>query len=121
MKLSEIFNRGLGERQEYEASEFSEEILLPITKDGFECLLEIAAHAINVPLDDKLRSVFAGYVHHIGNEKNTITIEQICSVLHKSISNQLTWEIDQQIKEKNREEQKQKLSIVPTEDTKVIQ
>lgn len=100
----EVFDQDRGERAYY--SEFlmckpaqrSESIFLPLTKDGFEALMELVCEAFNLPLDDGMRSVLAGYVHHLSNETNTSTIDQLGKVLWKSVSNVTTWRIDQDIK-----------------------
>jgi len=103
MTKEDVFAQERGERETYLLAEAEDQILLPITKDGFEALLSVAADAYNLPVDDAMRSVLAGYVHHIENEKNTTTISQISKVLYKSMANALTWTIDQEIKEKRRE------------------
>ena len=71
-----------------------------MTKAEFEAMLERAASIYDLPIDDKLRSVFAGYVHHISNDKNTFTLFDLAIALHKSVSNELTWNIDQECKKK---------------------
>lgn len=103
MTKEDVFTQERGEREQYLLAETEDEILLPITKDGFEALLSAAASRYSLPVDDSMRSVLAGYVHHIENEKNTTTMSQISRVLYKSVANALTWSIDQDIKEKRRQ------------------
>lgn len=47
-----------------------------------------------------MRKVLVGWIHHIGNECNTTTIEALSKVLYKSVVNANTWTIDQEIKRK---------------------
>lgn len=102
----DFFKLDRGERAAYFAAGPTDSVLLPLTRDGYEALLERATGQFSppLPMDDSVRKVFSGYVHHMVNELNTITIEQIGKVLWKSISNALTWEIDQEIKTKQVEE-----------------
>lgn len=102
----DFFKKDRGERGIYEAAKPSDEVLLPLTRDGFEAILERATGLFHPPLpvDDSIRKVFAGYVHHMPNEISTITIEKVGSVLFKSISNALTWTLDQEIKQKAQQE-----------------
>ena len=97
-----LFDADRGERATYEAADPNTEVLLPITRDGYEAMIECALKPFGIPVDDSIRGVFSGYVHHIANEKNKVSIAQIGAVLYKSISNALTYEIDQEIKMKRR-------------------
>lgn len=99
----DIFDQDRKERQKYMQASIDEDIYLPLTKDGFEALLEITAKLHDLPVDDNMRMVVAGYVHHIENEVNTITLKQLSKVMYKSVSNSTTWRIDQEIKLKARE------------------
>lgn len=92
-----------GERARYMGAETDDLVLLPITRDGFEAMLHVCTALYNLPIDDAMRAVLAGYIHHIPNEKNQTTISEIARVLYKSISNSTTWRIDQEIKAKKRE------------------
>lgn len=103
MTRVEIFDQDRGERGTYTLSAFEDEVRLPITKDGFEALLEISANVNKLPVDDAMRSVLAGYVHHIPNEKATTTVKTIADMLYKSVSNTLTWQIDQEVKLKRKQ------------------
>lgn len=83
----------------YSAAEIDENIELPLTREGFEELFVTACVIHQLPADDGGRSVLAGYVHHIANHINTTTLREIGIVLHKSISNGMTWQVDQELKE----------------------
>lgn len=119
MTRTEIFDQDRKEKEVYYNSDPEDEVLLPITKDGFEALLKVCCDYNNLPVDDGLRKVFAGYVHHIQNEQNTTTILALSKILYKSISNALTWQIDQEIKERDRLEAK-KLLEINKEDATVL-
>lgn len=95
-----------GERALYESADLDVEVLLPVTRDGFEALLECASKLFTPPLpvDDSIRKVFAGYVHHMTNETSTTTKAKIGAILYKSIANALTWTMDQEIKAKQQAE-----------------
>lgn len=101
-----IFDQDRKEQDRYLNVSMEEEVLLPITKAGFESMLDVCAKYYDLPVDDSMRMVIAGYIHHIENEKNQVTLIDIAKVMYKSISNALTWDIDQKIKEQKREELK---------------
>jgi hypothetical protein len=105
MTNEEAFNVDRGERAKYESAALTDEILLPLTKDGFNCLIELVAKQYGLPVelfDDSVRSVFCGYVHHIDRECNSTTLEKLGRVLTKSVANAMSWTIDQEIKDKAR-------------------
>lgn len=101
-----LFDQDRGERATYKAAKPTDDVLLPITRDGFEAFIEVCVNQFTppLPIDDSIRKVLSGYVHHMTNEQNTTTIEKMSKVLYKSISNALTWTIDQQIKQKVQKE-----------------
>lgn len=101
-----------GERAYYAAVKPTDEVLLPLTRDGFEAMLERVCGQFTppLPMDDSTRKVFSGWVHHIANEVNTTTIERMGKILYKSVSNALTWTIDQEIKAKQRKEVDEKIA-----------
>lgn len=101
-----FFAQDRGERALYENAAQDETVLLPLSRDGFEALLARAVGLFSppLPIDDSCRKVLSGYVHHIANETNTTTIELISKVIYKSLTNALTWTIDQEIKAKNQAE-----------------
>lgn len=120
MTREDIFDQDRGERAYYEKMPPTEAILLPLTKDGFEALLERVAMSRNLPVDDAARAVFAGYVHHIPNEQDTTTIETLGKMFHKSISNSTTWRIDQEIKLKRQLEAKAAADKAKEEQSNVL-
>ncbi len=99
-----LFDTERGEREWYTRAEPNEAIRLPITRDGFEALLERCANFFlpPLPVDDSMRAVLAGYVHRLNNETNESTVEALAKVLWKSVSNSVTWTIDQEVKAKAR-------------------
>ncbi len=104
----DLFELERGERAVYASAGTGDLIPLPMTRDGFEGLLQAAIDSTKAgtfPLpdpNDSLRAVLAGYIHHIGNETSTVTLERLATILHKSISNVSSWRIDQEIKAKAR-------------------
>lgn len=98
-----FFDKERGERELYTITAPPDvEIPLPLTRDGFEALIERSAACHGLPVDDSIRSVLAGWIHHIPNDQHTTTINKVAGILYKSISNALTYTIDQEIKAKNR-------------------
>lgn len=101
-----FFVKDRGERAYYKAASASDPVRLPLTRDGFEAMLELSASQFDPPLpvNDSMRAVFAGYVHHLTNETNITSIETIGKILYKSVTNALTWTIDQEVKKKRQDE-----------------
>ncbi len=101
-----FFLKDRGERALYLAAKPSDEILTPLTRDGFEALVErcVAQYDPPLPLNDSMRSVLAQYVHHMTNEQVYSSIEKLAAVMYKSVSNALTWTIDQEVKLRRKEE-----------------
>lgn len=112
----DIFDQDRKERQKYFAAGPDDQVTLPLTKDGFEALLEATAALRDLPVDDASRQVLAGYVHHIPNEQDTTTLSTLGKMLHKSVSNSTTWRIDQDVKLKRIE-----LAKKEAEEAKKIQ
>lgn len=98
MNTKEIIDTERGERSYYLVANWDEEILLPLTRDGFEAMLERTVTGLDLPVDDAMRSVLAGYVHHIPNNENTTSFPKLSKVLWKAVSNSTTWQIDQEVK-----------------------
>lgn len=92
-----------------------DEITLPLTKAGFEILLSEACKRFELPVDDGSRSTLAGYIHHIPPDKHTTTIDEIGPILHKAISNAMTWQVDQDAKARGKKEEPTQLSVVGTD------
>lgn len=105
------------QKNKYQAQIFSEEVSVPVTIPEFEELLSQAAAVHELVVDDKLRSILAGYIHHIPNDQCTLTIEKVSKVLLKSVSNDITWIIDQEVKLKAKKELEEKMNI---EKNKVV-
>lgn len=102
---ADFFNKERGESELYATCALDLEVMLPVTRSGFEALMARACGLYELPIDDSIRSVLSGYVHHLSNDIHKVTVQQIAGVLYKSISNALTWTIDQEVKAKARAEQ----------------
>lgn len=99
----DLFDQLRGEGDVYKAASLADTLPVPMTREGFEGMLQAICDKYRPenPLpqpNDALRTVLAGYIHHIGNSIATLTLEACGIVLHKSISNSATWRIDQEIK-----------------------
>lgn len=91
------------EREYYEGiRSLKQPIKIPITKDGIETILEMACEALEVPLDDTIREVFCGYIHHLDQNVKHTTMGEVGNVIWKNLSNNATWTLDQECKEKRR-------------------
>lgn len=88
----------------YGANPTETTLAVPVTRVEFESLLQSAASINDLPVDDKLRSTLAGYIHHIPNDQDTLTVASVAKVLMKSVSNDITWTIDQECKKKAQKE-----------------
>jgi hypothetical protein len=115
-----IIDQDRDERETYKKAAYLDEVPLPLTRDGFEAILEIVCRDKGYPLDDAMRQVLAGYVHHIPNEQDTVTLEKLRKIMHKSIANATTWQIDQEIKQKRIEEAKQAAEKAKAEKDNVV-
>lgn len=108
MKINEtaeaFFTSERGEVSLYEKVESDFPVKLPLTRAGFEAFLKRAADFGNLPVDDSCRKVICAWIHGIENVECTSTIETASKILHKSLSNALTWTIDQEIKAKQNAE-----------------
>lgn len=102
MTRDDIYESDRGEREIYVKAGEDAEIPLPLTKDGFESLLAESAKIYNLPVDDMMRLVVVAHVHHLSNESRTTTLNQMATLMYKSVSNSTTWKIGEEIKEKNR-------------------
>jgi hypothetical protein len=116
-----IFLTDRGERAYYtKAAETPKDpCILPITRDGYEALMEVAAKQFDPPLpvNDSMRSVVSGFVHHIANDINSTSVMAVAATMYKSVSNALTWTIDQEVKKKRQDEiEKLKLQMKADED-----
>lgn len=84
------------------AKDFHTPFRMPLTIDGVEALLEIACAAMDLPLDDTIRQVFCGMIHHKSQTEVHITMGEVTNMVHKNYANNVTFTIDQQTKENTR-------------------
>lgn len=106
----EFYKSDRGERAYYESKRsLKERIKLPLTKDGCEALLEMVTEALELPLDDTMRQVFCGYIHHLDQLENSTSLGDVGKLLFNHMSKHSTWLLDQEAKEsiaKRKEEEK---------------
>lgn len=107
-KRDEFVKTLKGEREYYHSkgTSLKEPVKLPITVDGCEAMLEMVTKALEIPLDDVTRQIFAGYVHHLGQTENSTTFGEVGKVLYKNLANHATWVMDQESKKRQDEEAK---------------
>lgn len=117
----ELMTSDRGEREYYESKRsLKERIRLPLTLDGCEAILEMVTKALDLPLDDITRQVFAGHIHHLPQSENSITLSDIGKMLVNNHSKAVTWKLDQDAKErlnkKALEEKEAKLKLEGAKD-----
>lgn len=116
MTREEFYKTDQNERAYY-LTTTDEYVMLPLTNDGFEALLQRAASDFKLPvIDDRLRSLLAGYIHHIPSDEIVMDFQKMGRALYKSFSNSMTYELDQQAKQRALDESKQKgenLNVTP--------
>lgn len=98
--LKSFFESDLGEI--FEDVPHDSIVDLPVSRLGFESLLNCVCSYAGVPVSDNARLLVCGYVHHIGREKCTSTIAELGSALRKQYANQLTTMIYDEIDQKRR-------------------
>jgi len=113
MTREELYKSDRGERAYYKSTE-DDELMLPLTEDGFEALLEKAAAVNDLVIDDQLRSLLAGYIHHIPSEVPTLYFNEVKNVFYKHFANTMTFKLDQEAKKRAQDALKQK------EDSNVV-
>jgi hypothetical protein len=104
MTREEFYQKEIGEKEYYKTLGDAVEVDLPLTYEGFEALLEVAAKEYDLPVDDRLRSLLAGYIHHIPSDEITFDYPKMCRALYKSYANSMTYEVDQKAKKRAVEE-----------------
>ncbi len=100
MTREELFESKRGEREGYESCELFDSVNIPVTRDGFEALIETVGRLEGLPVDDQAKSAIAAYFHHMDRETDSVTLDVLGSVLRKNLCNQLTWIIGSEIKQK---------------------
>lgn len=109
MTREELYESDRGEREYYESkADLKNRIRLPLTKDGCEALLQIVTTALELPFDETMRQVFAGFVHNIPNGENYTTLDVVGKYLYKHMANHATWTFDQESKERVQAEKDKK-------------
>lgn len=115
-----------GEREYYEKAEHTQLVRVPITRAGFEALVEFACRAVDIPVTDPMRNVAVGFLHHLETTTFETTIKDVSAALYKSLSNHMTYSIDQEIKaaankELAEEREKQRQAIEDLEKQRKIE
>lgn len=110
-----------GERAYYEKADVYDNIRVPITRDGFEALVARACAFVEIPVTGPMRNVAVGFLHHLETTVFETSIHALSAALFKSLSNHMTYSIDQEIKaEANKElaEEREKARMAQEEIVK---
>lgn len=92
------------ERANYTNVSVTEEIRTPLTRDGFETLVERACKFLDVEVTGPARNVAVGFLHSLPRTVFKTTIQDLAGAIHNALSNHMTYQIDQEIKaEANKE------------------
>lgn len=65
--------------------------------------MERVTAALEIPLDDTMRSVFSGYLHSLPRYSNSFTLGDLGKAFWHSLSMEATWKFDQECKERLQE------------------
>lgn len=105
----ELYASDRGEKEYLESKKsLTEPIRLPITRSGWAALLDIVTKVAGIPNDERSQARIFGYVHHLGDDVNYTTLGQIVNVLLRDCAIDLTWEMDQEIKENKKKAEAEK-------------
>lgn len=104
MTREEFYSQNRDERADYTMLPSDGLAYVPLTRDGFEALCERVTSENDLILDDPVRSNVAGYIHHIPANEVVFPLEDLCKVVFKGVSNNLTFQIDQEMKLKAKKE-----------------
>lgn len=118
MTRDELYESDRGERKYYYSkSDLKNKVKLPLTKDGCEAILEIVTKALDLPLDDTIRQVFAGFVHHTDQSINSTSLDEVGRLIFNHFSKNATWKLDQEAKERIRGEAEAKKALTVVKES----
>lgn len=101
-----------GERAIYEKAyniivgqtEAEPNVFMPLTRTGFEAMVEFACKLINVEVTGPIRNISVGFLHSIDRKLGTTTLTELSHSILSTLSNHMSHTIDQEIKaEANKE------------------
>lgn len=101
-----------GERKHYEIIgqylidrvQPDQNVRLPLTRDGFEAIVEQACKYLCVEVTGPARNVAVGFFHSLSRTVMETKISDLAGAIHNALSNHMTYQIDQEIKaEANKE------------------
>lgn len=104
MTREEFYTSRRSEGLVYKALTEEDMAPVPLTREGFEALCQRVAEHDALILDDGVRSIIAGYIHHVPSNEIVFSFQDLCKVAYKNLSNNLTFTIDQEMKIKAKEE-----------------
>lgn len=124
MTREEFYSSERGESSDYvESTELSTDpqVSVPLTRSGFETLCVLATDNENLILDDGIRSLVAGYLHHVPSNQVEFSLGDLRAVVYKTLSNNMTFQIDQECKARAKAEfDKAQLELAREEPSSVV-
>jgi hypothetical protein len=108
MIKSNVFDQDRDEPFMYKNTTNETEVIIPVTRAGFEALLERASLVHGLPVEPLTREVLAKYLNHVSNQEQMVTIQSLGDRLYRSVSHALTWVLDQERKDAQMKEEKDK-------------
>lgn len=108
MTREEFYSQKRDERAIYSTADAGTVVTVPLTRDGFEALVERAARDHNLIIDDGIRSLVAGYLHHVPSNETIFKLDDLVRVVYKTLSNNMTFTIDQECKIRAKKEAEEK-------------
>lgn len=101
-----IFDTERGEAEYYKKVNINTKVTLPITRTGFDAILDRACAFYKIPKDDVARQIAIHWVHHFDRDENESTIKSLAKMIHKHLANSLTSLIFSELSEKAKAEKK---------------
>jgi hypothetical protein len=99
----ELYNSDRGEKEYFKSKQsLTEPVRLPITRTGVETFIDIIAKVAGIPNDDRTKARIYGHIHHLGETVNYTSIGEMVNVVLRDCTIDLTWQMDQELKEKKK-------------------
>lgn len=102
-----------GEKDLITFTQTDQDMLIPLTREGFEQLVKSACLVYNLPVDDITRQFAVEYIHHLEKEVEFITIKDLAHTLYRRSANHVTWIFSKEIDKRNKEMNSPKLVSEP--------
>lgn len=106
-EFKELMESDRGEPAIYEKAGADDKVRMPITRDGFEALVARACELLEINVTGPIRNVSVSFLHSIPRIEADLTPKRLMDAIWNSLSNHMTFEIDQEIKKDAQEELRQ--------------